>query len=439
MKKTMCVLLSLLMLLSLAACAGSGTQPDHTAAPADTSAPAAETPSSAPADEASAAPDVLLQNEGLTFTVPGKYSELLISDAPQNREDGILFTFYEKASVEAAPDAEGAGWLFSIGRLSEETLHELLCGDMSGCEPFATDAGGTHYAFYHPTDVRIERADSLTDEDMEQWGKLNEWAADARDSFVSANNLTPDTRSNISLAIDLSRIAYAGYQDYTVTALDNGVMYPMDVDPIPFVERLTKNIEYSYADPEETPDGEYIVLTLPEEGVRYDFFRGNTAYVREVRGDYEALYRASENGGDFDSTAVMQDWYDAMLEAAISLGSADDLVGVWAEKLSGRGMIEIIKNDADSYSVQIHWGNGASQTYFWSMSASPLGNAPILTYFDGKLTVITFEEDESSSEEIIYDHGVGSFSLNGDGELVWADDTEHQADETTFVRADTGE
>ena len=431
MKKIICMLLSALLLLSLAACAGEG-QTSPSASPA----PATETPAegNTPAADAPAA-DLKLENAGLTLTVPGEYSALVEAAAPEGREDGVLFTVSEKASLEAAPETEGAGWLFSIRKLSEEQLRALLCGDMSGCDPFAADGEGNYYALTHPTDVRIERAGEITEEDWAQWSALNAWAADVKAAFVGENGLTPETYANASPAIDLARIAYGGEQDYTLTTLESGTLAPMDVDPAPFVEKLIKNVDYAYADAEDTPDGEYLVLTFPEEDVRYDFFRLQPSFVREVRGEHESLYQVTAEGGEFDAAAVMQAWYDALLAVAPARGSADELAGTWAEKVAGRGMIEISANGNGAYDVSIQWGNGAAQTYFWTMTASaPEGDAPILIYTDARHTIITFESEESSTEEVVYENGTGSFSLDENGELVWNDDVEQQAAETTFVR-----
>jgi len=444
MKRIVCMLLSVLLLLSLAACAGGGeTAPSAAPAPASEApsgetapAPASEAPSgeTAPSEETAPAADLKLENAGLSLTIPGEYSAFVAAEAPADRDDGVLFTVSEKASLEAAPEAEGAGWLFSIRKLSEEQLRALLCADMSGCDPFAADGEGAYYALCHPTDVRIERAGEITDEDWAQWSALCEWANSVKAAFAAENGLAPETYSNASPAIDLARIAYGGEQDYTLTTLESGALAPNDVDPALFVEKLLKNVDYAYADAADTPDGEYLVLTLPEEGVRYDFFRTQPSFVREVRGDYETLYRVTANGSEFDSTSVMQAWYDALLAVAPAKGSADELVGTWAEKVAGRGTIEISAAGEGGYDVAIHWGNGAAQTYFWTMTAVPMGDAPILVYTDARHTIITFESEESSTEEVVYENGVGSFSLDENGELVWSDEVEQQGAETTFVR-----
>ena len=91
------------------------------------------------------------QNQGLKLRIPQIYGDLVLTEVLQNAE-GDLFSVSERASLEADRKAHpgefrGAGWLFSIGRVSEERLHELLRGDMSGAELFATDGKGTYYIY----------------------------------------------------------------------------------------------------------------------------------------------------------------------------------------------------------------------------------------------------------------------------------------------------
>ena len=86
-------------------------------------------------------------------------------------------------------------------------------------------------------------------------------------------------------------------------------------DAAPFAELLLENAVYERTDA-ETPDGEYVVLAFPDEGLRYDFFKQQDKenYVREVRQDgTETLYKATFFYGSARASAVMQDWYDAMM------------------------------------------------------------------------------------------------------------------------------
>ena len=113
---------------------------------------------------------------------------------PENDANGILFSVAEKASVEAARvqghDADGAGALFSIGRIDEAKIQDLILNtDLSGIEIFAKDAYGDYYAYYHPTDVRYYRENNeAMVRDQEIWSALNEWAyGTVRNSMLEEN------------------------------------------------------------------------------------------------------------------------------------------------------------------------------------------------------------------------------------------------------------
>ena len=259
-------------------------------------------------------------NNDMVLSVPAKYNDLLIVDVTEDDQDGILFKVYEKASVEAAKaqgdDVEGPGWLFSIGTTDESAVHEKLCDDMSGEEVFARKEDGTYYVKYHPTDVRFVREQyEDIEEDMAQWSELNNWAATVPGTFVEENaGLTLEKHSNTVLDMYFARIAYRNFADYTLSSLEHGVWGPADVDPAPHLEKL-KGVTFEYADGEEAPDGEYVVFTVPEDNVRYDFFFAEQGqnYVREVRDidgeSYENLYKANIPEGSPTMNEIMNEWY----------------------------------------------------------------------------------------------------------------------------------
>ncbi len=240
------------------------------------------------ASDAEAFDTKMLSVQGLHIPVPAVYSDQLVIQKPEGRDDGTFLTVSEKASIDAASDDdgsnEGAGWLFSLAKISEETLRQLLCQDMSGMEVFA----------------------------------LCEWAGSVPERVVLQNpGLTPVKRTNTNLDIILARIAYAGDVKYTISTTAHGPMEPADVDPAPYLNRLVNGVTFQYAYDEEEPDGEYVVLDLPGEGVRYDFFlaEGKENYVREVHGeDYSILYKAVFEDGNSKASAIMNEWYEALVK-----------------------------------------------------------------------------------------------------------------------------
>ena len=265
--------------------------------------------------------------DGLTLDVPEKYAAQLVVESHEADEDGVIFHVAEKASIEAAEktgsEDSGAGWLFDIARVSEEKLHKMLCSDMSGADVIAKDENNDYYLFEHPTDVRLVREsyDDMED-DMKQWGELNEWADSVKDTFVEDNgNLTKETRGNSELDIAFSKVAYEDGIKYTISTTQYGPLDGSAADPASYLERLLTGVTYSYADTEEAPDGEYVVLAFPDEGVRYDFFTGDRNLIRRVYDDDEdessaVFFTAVFEDGTSNAADIMQEWYTALAKAS---------------------------------------------------------------------------------------------------------------------------
>ena len=289
----------------------------------DETATAAEAAETAAAD-AGAQEAVIVHVNDLQISVPKVYYDQLVIQSPHGRDDGVFLTVSEKASIEAASDDdgtnEGAGWLFSLSQINEDTLRQLLCEDMSGHEVFAFGDDGSYYVYNHPTDVRYmrESVEQMT-ADQDKWSALCEWAGSIPERVVLQNSgLTPVKHTNTNLDITLARIAYTNGVKYTISTTAHDPMEPADVDPAPYVSRLVNGVTFEYAYDEEDPDGDSVVLNLPEEGVHYDFFlaEGKENYVREVHGDYSILYKAVFESKDSTASAIMNEWYEALVKKA---------------------------------------------------------------------------------------------------------------------------
>jgi len=397
-----------------------------------------------PASETDSKSDGVYTNGGFKLTVPAEYNDLLIVETPEADKDGVLFNVSEKASVEAgkAIGDDGAGWLFGIARISEDKLHEMMCSEMAGNEAFAKDADGNIYMYLHPTDVRFVR-ESYDDieADQKQWTELNEWASTVPGGFMAENaGLEAVRYTNTGVDIYLSRLAYMGDLDYTVSTTQYGPMDPpKDFDAAPYLERLLSGVTFESVDISETPDGEYVVLNLPDEDVRLDFFPGNDNYVREVSSSYESLYKATYADGSTEASAIMQEWYDALVaesRAGKAGFNADGLIGTWAEKVAGRGVIEISKGaEEGKYDVHIQWSSSAFEQAIWDMTAAASGENAI-TYGDCKQVIRTYESETKFTDEVMYENGTGAFSLNSDNELLWRDYVEDAGGGTVFISAD---
>ena len=333
-KKLVLCALAALTMTTAAACGPKPAAPETTAAPTAAAAETTAAPETTTAPETTAAPETAAASEagaltltaanGMKLTIPEEYSSLVVYDTPKDSPDGVLFSVSEKASVEAAkkqsPEYEGAGWLFDIRRISEDELHEMLCYDMSGQEPFAKDADGNYYAYCHPTDVRVVRESYDNEEDMKNWSDLCEWANTAEDSFIAENEgLTKETYGSSTPEMLIARTMWMKDTKYDLNYLEFGELDPKDVDPAPFAGRLLDGAVYEMAETSEAPDGEYYILEFPETEERLDFFLmdAEKSYVRRVWMDEEnaELYTITFEDKDRKASEIMAEWYQALAEA----------------------------------------------------------------------------------------------------------------------------
>ena len=87
--------------------------------------------------------------------------------------------------------------LFLVAFVNVDLFANVIKQDYNVVEVFfAEGADGSHYVYYHPTDVRFvrENYDNI-EEQMKDWTMLNEWAwGEVRDTFVADNaGLTAET------------------------------------------------------------------------------------------------------------------------------------------------------------------------------------------------------------------------------------------------------
>ena len=326
----------------------------------------------------------LYSNDGLTLPVPEEYADRVYVEMPENSEDGVLFSVSETESIEAAKAAgygwDGAGWLFDIMRVSEEKMHELRCSDFPGYIIFAKDTVGNHYVYSHPTDVRVVREDYNDTAAMERWTELNKWSSGILETIVAYNeDLTAEKFSYTSLDAYLARMMYSDDVNYMVSTLEFGRQQPNRIKAADYIDPLTHDVIFTPLRNEEAPDGEYLVLDFPDINLRFDFFfmEGKENYIRQVwfNGEHELLYKAEFKDENLKASEIMNDFYhDIVLYNSLGY-TPDDLVGTWAEKIAGRGTIEITRGEeTDRYDIRIHWPGSAWEKAYWEMTAAATGN-----------------------------------------------------------------
>ena len=171
--------------------------------------------------EALAKDSTFYTSKGYRLEVPDKYKDALLTATFFDDYEGMLFSVSEKKSVEESRAAgmryDGMGWLFSIGKINEKQLNEMLCYDMSGVEIFAKDISGMYYVYRHPTDVRYHRSTiEEMKEDQAKWTELVQWGyKNVRDEFVKNNPGLVSVNFNNDEVMDSWRGAMATYKGYS--------------------------------------------------------------------------------------------------------------------------------------------------------------------------------------------------------------------------------
>ncbi len=95
------------------------------------------------------------------------------------------------------------------------------------------------------------------------------------------------------------------------------------------------------------------------------------------------------------------------------------IAGNYSDEVSGRAVMEVLKDTEDQYYCMINWGAGASETAVWTIKGAFDEASKTLTYTDGTYTVISWTEDgtENTSEP---ETTSGSLTIEGD-KIRWKD------------------
>jgi len=218
---------------------------------------------------------------------------------------------------------------------------------------------------------------------------------------------------------------------YTLSTTEHGPLDPAGCDPEPYVSLLTQ-MKLESVDLSLTPDGEYVVLMIGDEELRFDFFLAESGkdLIRQVMKDgTETLYRAVMPEGLAAPADIMQSWYDSIADAhgltepiEASLPDAgwvkDSLEGAfWA---SDRASLELFLEDTDNYKVLITWSDSAWVTYEWVYSCEY--DPAVSALFARKMILDKVTYDDSgaqvSRENISEKDSEAVFFVNDRDELI---------------------
>ncbi len=237
--------------------------------------------------------------------------------------------------------------------------------------------------------------------------------------------------SDCALGDYLDQIWNRSITNYRISSTAYGTAVPAsDFNAQIYIRAMMDGTSFTEVKGWEAPEGQYVVLELPDQGVRYEFFYGKDGnYIREVDGAVETFYHAEFSGRRHKACDVIEDWGREMYDEAPSAG---DISGRWVESVAKRASINVVRNGS-AYDVTITWPNGAAEEITWQMTAVPAGRNTF-SYEDCECIVRTYSPDGSSKERVRYENGTGRFTLDGDM-LTWDDDVSERPEPPEFFRS----
>ena len=106
---------------------------------------------------------------------------------------------------------------------------------------------------------------------------------------------------------------------YVIATTEYDIMEPTGDRDLEFFAEGMKGVELIPADASETPEGEYVVLSFPEENVRFDFWTPDEqtgSYIRQVNADdSEELFRAVVSEDAVEPGLLMSAAAEALADA----------------------------------------------------------------------------------------------------------------------------
>ena len=141
-----------------------------------------------------------------------------------------------------------------------------------------------------------------------------------------------------------------------------------------------------------------------------------------------------------DSEGLARGFELQRLEAAeeAEWKAAQAFVGRWG---CGRATIDITERENGSFGVEITWGSSAWECAEWNYACAYDGiKGEMRAYEPGVKAVVTYGEDgEVASRVTEYEDGAATFSIDGDGMLIWNDAKENAGEGMRFERGEMPE
>ena len=158
----------------------------------------------------------------------------------------------------------------------------------------------------------------------------------------------------------------------------------------------------NYTKLESVETDEYTVTIDPDEDAIFEI-------LDEIDGLYSYVliqFGEPENYGGDDG------WYDWEIADSVLSGS-------WLDEVSQRANLDVVMYTDGSYDMTVYWGNSATETAVWEI-AGYFQEGAVLPYEDGYYTVRSY--DENGNETITQEATTqGSFTWQEDGKLRWHD------------------
>ena len=427
MKKTLSILLVLVMILSLAAC-GSKDE-ETTAAKEETTAEAAETTAEAK-EETTAAPTTEAAETTTQEPAPETTTEEETTEASEEDGQNPVMNFigvYAKDRASIQVEAQGAedalitvSWSSSAAEHSEWTMSghfdwETLTVEYNNCVKkdivYTDEENFTETVAYENGTGAIVFGENGTltwrdDQENVADGTVFEFVPPVFGGGEAFLGMWGCGRATIEITYKEETETYNVLVSWSSSAAEKAVwQYVCGFDG----EKL-------YSD----ENGTKSILTWDENG---------DVTTEEVYSDGSAVFELDAEGNltwtDKKENAAedMIFLYDGEIPAADEDGQSVgmEFLGIWQ---CDRASIEITKIEpaaqGETFRVLISWGSSASESVSWEYFCTYEEGVLVSSPTGTKLNLTWDENDDMTSEEV-YSDGSAQFEITEDGGLIWND------------------